>query len=86
MSATFTALRATARWNLKRQNVSRWGGQLFGILGWTGNDCDRRAAGPLPCIYPFPNDAALELGKHPEHLEHRFARGRRRIEPLLVKE
>jgi hypothetical protein len=39
-----------------------------------------------PSIYPFSNDPSLELSKHAEHLKHRFARGRRRIESLLVKE
>ena len=38
-----------------------------------------------PCIHSFPNDAPLELGEYTEHLEHRFARGRRGIKSLLVK-
>ena len=39
---------------------------------------DRRAGASEPSIDPFPNDAALELGKHAEHLKHRFAYGRGR--------
>jgi len=37
-------------------------------------------------VDPFSDDAALELCKHAEHLEHRLARGRRRVEPLLMQE
>jgi len=33
-------------------------------------------------VDPFPDDAALELCKHAEHLEHRLARRRRCVEPL----
>ena len=39
-----------------------------------------------PSIDSFSNDPSLELRKYAEHLKHRLARGRRRIEPLLVKE
>jgi hypothetical protein len=35
---------------------------------------------------PFPDHRAFELGKHPEHLEHRPAGWRRRIEALLMQE
>jgi hypothetical protein len=45
-----------------------------------------RSGARQPSIYPFSNDPSLELSKHAEHLKHRFARGRRRIESLLVKE
>src|SRR5450631_3266898 len=37
-------------------------------------------------VDPFSDDAAFELGKHAEHLEHRLARGSRRVEPLLMQE
>jgi len=39
-----------------------------------------------PSIYPFSNDPPLELSEYAEHLKHRFARGRRSIKSLLVKE
>lgn len=39
-----------------------------------------------PGIHPFPDDAALELSKHAEHLERRLARAGRCVEPLLVQE
>jgi hypothetical protein len=34
----------------------------------------------------LPDDAPLELRKYTQHLKHCLARGRRRIEPLLMKE
>jgi hypothetical protein len=37
-------------------------------------------------VDPFPDDAALELCKRAEHLEHRLARGRRRVEALPTQE
>ena len=37
-------------------------------------------------IDSFPNNPPLELGEYAEHLKHRLARGRRSIEPLLMKE
>ena len=36
-------------------------------------------------VNSLANDPALELSEHAEHLKHRFARGRRRVESLLVK-
>ena len=60
MSATFTALRATARWNLKRQNVSRWGGQLFGILSWTGNESISRNPSGVPILDSFTTYGAFK--------------------------
>jgi hypothetical protein len=39
-----------------------------------------------PGVDALPNYAALKFRKHAEHLEHRLAGGRRRIQPLLVKE
>ena len=39
-----------------------------------------------PGVDALPNYAALKFRKHAEHLKHCLAGGRRRIEPLLVKE
>src|SRR5229473_4292413 len=48
--------------------------------------CAVRPGASKPSIDPLPNDPPLKLSEHAEHLKHRFARGGRGIEPLLMKE
>ena len=57
MAATFTALRATARWNpnvrpLETKGII-WGGQSFGILSWTGNETISRNPSGVPILDGF---------------------------------
>ena len=37
-------------------------------------------------VDPLSDDAPLELSEHSQHLKHGFARGRRRVETLLMGE
>ena len=48
--------------------------------------CAVRPGASKPSIDPLPNDSPLKLSEHAEHLKHRFARGGRGVESLLVKE
>ena len=57
MAATFTALRATARWNpnvrpLETKDII-WGGQSFGILSGTGNESISRNPRGVPILDGF---------------------------------
>jgi hypothetical protein len=61
-----------------------------GFLGlWNGRAPELRARslGPRkPGTDSFLDDAALELGKHAQHAEHRLAGRRGRIQALLMQE
>src|SRR5882762_5735850 len=61
--------------------------RLYGRRHWAPTELCPFRFGPRQArVHPFSNDAALKLCKYAEHLEHRFARGRRRVEPLLMQE
>ena len=61
--------------------------RLYGILHRAPTELRPLRFGPRQTgVDPFTDDAALKLCKHAEHLEHRLASSRRRVEPLLVQE
>src|SRR4051812_16769672 len=55
-------------------------------LHWPATElCALRLGPGKSCIHPLPDDAALELGEHAEHLKHRPSRRRAGIERLLMQ-
>src|SRR5258708_39343348 len=57
--------------------------------GFTRTSAKLDAVRPSPrkaSVDTITDDAALELGKHAQHLKHRLADGRRGVKALLLKE
>ena len=62
---------------------------LFFQFGSNGRPAEALALSPGPrkaSANALRDDAALELGEHAQHLEHRLARRRRSVEALLMQE
>lgn len=54
---------------------------------WGASEALAFTPGPRKAgTHSFRNHCSLELGKHAQHLKHRLAGGRRRVEPLLPQE
>src|SRR6266446_196915 len=52
---------------------------------WSAQGFTLCAGACQPSVDSFDDDGALELGEHPAHTEHRFARGCRGIDILLMQ-